>query len=227
MTATVQDILNVNLVLLGLQLLDTPKALTAFRELAGTDVQIAGTGLVLDAPGNAMGTGKALILNKDRISLELSPNRSIITREYPSSGEPGLGQDLDRFSEVATLAMSNTDVAGKTLQAIGYNIELVYEQTLDSSAFRYLADRLLQVDSICKPSWKLVGGSGKLSFQDGDKSWNVAIEPRLNDRQTNRVYLSLNLHRDQQATPTRDEIRESLYEAWHEASEIVTRLDKR
>lgn len=225
MGVAVRDILKANLVLIGLHLLDKPEAVTAFRSHVDTDVQVSGAGLVLAPASSGMGATQTLSLNRDRISLDLAPDRSVITKEYPSTEEPQLHRDFSRLSEVASFAISNTSEEGGTLRAFGYNIEVVYEQDTDLSAFNYLAKRLFQSESTTKAGWQLIGGAAKLSYEGDNKLWNLIVEPRFNDKETNRIFLSLNLHKVQQSSPSQDEIRDSLYEAWSQATAFAMQLD--
>ena len=226
MAAIIQDVLKANLVFLGLQLLDKPEALDAFRGLVGTDVTITASGLVLGAPTNAVTTGQTLALPRDRITLESSPVRSVIAKDYPSMEEVTRNRDLDRFAEVAHYAVTNTHLDVDERRDLGYNIELVYEQDTGLSAFRYLAERLFRSAPITRTEWQLIGGSAKLHFQGNQELWNVTIEPRFQDHTTNRIFLSLNLHRSLQSLPNQHEIKASLNEAWNQAVGFVMQLDE-
>jgi hypothetical protein len=223
MAATVSEVLKVDLVLVGIGLIKTPEELSAFRSAVGSDVMTEAS-LTANIPSGITEPSRSLAMNRERITLDFSPSRSVIRRDYPSLGDLG---DLARLAQVAWLAISNTDLADQKPRAFGYNIELIYDQDSGLPAFLYLADRLFASASFVVEGGHLIGGAGRLIFEGGGKRWTIAIEPRFNDNETTRIFLTLNLHRSEQRLPDEKEIYESLQEAWEQACSFVNRLDAR
>ena len=221
MAVKIQDVVRANLVLVGLRLLGTPEEIEAFRRVIGTDVQIAGAGLATNIQSGLTEPQFNLVLNKDRIALELSPSRSTISRDYP------LFDDLSRLAEIGGRAISESSIVGQQLRAFGFNIDMVFDQYPETSAFRYLSSRIFEVTSLGSKEWTFVGGAGKLLFDDGGSRWTISMEPRFNEETESRVFLSANLHKAGHVIPTEKEIRNSLQEMWKEVHEFVHRLDGR
>ncbi len=220
MVATILDVVKIDVVLVGYRLLRTLEEVNDFRLAIETDVQIAGAGLVTNAPLGVTEPTYTLVLNRDRIALEISSLRSTISRDYPSR------EDIARLADVAGQAISSTSDSDYTPRAFGFNIELVFDQDDGISAFRYIGDRLFNID-IWNDGWQISGGSGRMIFVDSnEKRWTVAIEPRFNDENSSRVFLSLNLHQDKQCVPAQEEMEDSLREIWDQAHKFVRWLDK-
>ena len=213
MAVTIRDVLQTNLILVGVSLINTPEEHAAFRKDVGTEVVRAEIGLGQEV------IERTHTLNRDRITVTESSGRSVITREYPADS------DLERLAQVAGMAIANTDLDGQELQAFGYNIELVYEPDSEELAIQYLADRLFMPHLLQDEGWQLFGGTGRLFFQKGGQPWQARLEPRFNDDTTTSIFASLNLHRAESDLPTEDDIRDSLKLLWTEAHNLVTQLD--
>ena len=220
MAVTTPEVIKVNFVLVGLRLLGAPEDIESFRRASGTDVQISGAGLAANVQSGITEPQFALAMHRDRITLELSPSRSAINRDYP------LREDLPRLAEVSDLALRNTSVGEQKLRAFGFNIELVFDQDPDIPAFSYLAGRLFDVSALGSEGWQFIGGAGKLIFHDGERRWTIGLEPRFGDEAESRVFLSVNLHRAENDPPIESEIRDSLEEIWDEVHNFVQRLDE-
>ena len=95
MAANVQDVVRANLVLVGCRLLGQPTDFEKFRQSVGTDVQTVQAELIANIESGITEPAQTLALKRDRITIELSPSRSTISREYPSR------EDLPRLAEVA------------------------------------------------------------------------------------------------------------------------------
>ena len=130
------------------------------------------------------------------------------------------------MTEVAGMAIANTELQNPQVRAFGYNVELVYDQDSGSPATEYLAHQLFADDYPRNEGWHLEGGSAKLTFRSNGLSWIVTIEPRFNDANTKKVFLSMNLHRNEQRIPETDEIQNSLETTWDQATTFVKRLDE-
>ncbi len=220
MAATLHDVVSANLVLVGIGLLNQPDEAERFRNTLDTDMRLE-LGLVANVPTGLTEPSRTFTLNRERIALNLSSSRSSIAREYPSQS------DLGRLAQVASLAIESTDLDGDTLQAFGYNIEMVFNQDTGQSATRYLGKRLFDYGLLGKEGWNLLGGRGQLIFRDDVGQWTITVEPRFGEESTSRFFLSLNLHKDEQRLPTEGEITDSLKEIWQEALAFIDRLDKR
>ena len=219
MAATLQDVVSVNLVLVGVGLLNEPDELERFRNAVDLDLRLE-VGLVTNVSSGITEPSRTLRLNRERIALDLSPSRSSIAREYP--GE----EDLASLAKVVMQAIDSTDLRGQLPRAFGCNIELVFVQTSGQSTIQYIGERLFGSQSLGKAEWELVGGTGQLIFSDGIRRWTINVQPRPGDVDTSRVVLALNLHKDEQRFPTEGEIKDSLEEAWNEAKEFMNRLDE-
>ena len=219
MPTEVQDVLKANVVLVGLGLLNNPVEVKAFSDAVGTDVVTLGTGLVVGLPPTAPEPGRRLSLHRDRILLDITPNRTVVEREYPASN------DLIRLTEVIELAVCHTELAERLPTAFGYNVELVYNQTSGVSSLCYLGRKLFGKSELGTTDWVLAGGAGTLVFDAPDARWTVRVEPRFNDAETTRTFLTLNLHKAEQRLPSSEEIRQSFEYVWRAAHDFVERLD--
>ena len=225
MPVEIQDVLKANLVLLGVDLLNSQEAVQTFANAVGAEISIGANMLpgfpfpFPDIPGP--GAGGTITIDRDRIVIETSPTRTIIGRDYPSY------DDLNRLSEVAGYAIEQTEGAGaQPLRAIGYNIELVYDQTSTTTAIKYLAERLFTADMPSNEGWQLAGGTGRLTFDDTlGRRWNVSLEPRHKDQETTRIFMSVNAHQNNPRLPSKDEIKRYFQEAWQQAHDFVSKLD--
>ena len=215
MAVTIEDILQANLVLLGVSLINTPDKSAIFRKVVSTEVTTAEAGLGTEV------VNRTHALNRDRITITGSPDRSAIVREYPTES------DLERLAQVAAMAIENTDFDGQELRAFGYNIELVYEPDSKELAIQYLSHRLFIPTLLQEGGWRLFGGAGRLVFEKDGRIWQARLEPRFNDQTTSKVFVSLNLHRSETGLtfPTEAEIRDSLKLLWEEAHSLVHQLD--
>ena len=225
MAVEIQDVLKASLVLLGVELLNTQEAVHTFTNAVGAEVSI-GTNMLPGFPipfPNIPGpsAGGTITIDRDRIVIETSPARTMIAKDYPSH------DDLNRLSEVAGHAIEQTEgVVDQPLRAIGYNIELVYDQTSTSPSIRYLAERLFTADMPSNEGWQLAGGTGRLTFDDTvGRRWNISLEPRLNDQETTRIFMSVNAHQDNPRLPHKDEIKRYFQEAWQQAHDFMNKLD--
>lgn len=215
MTLAVEDVLQTNLTLIGVSLVNTPEEREAFREGVNTEVVTAEAGLggeVIERTHN---------LNRDRITVVNTPDRTVIVREYPAKGV------LKRLAQVASMAIERTNLDGQELRALGYNIELVCESDSKELAIEYLADHLFTPHILNDDESRLVGGAGRLFFEKSGRRWQTRLEPRFNDETTTKIFASLNLHHSEASLsfPTEDDIRDSLTLVWDEVHDLLIRLD--
>ena len=226
MAFKIEDVLESSFVLLGMRVLSTPAERAAFINRCDTEVT-SETGIGIAAAGTS-GTQEnvhILKLNRDRISLEISPARCTIKREYPSK------IDLQRLAEICYLSIANSDSNDSTPDAFGYNIILLYTPTSGVPASAYLGERifaraLMQDDEIeLLPSSEIVGGMGQVTFDIQGTRWNLTVEPRFKDLNTTTIYLNLNYHFSEKRLPGHDEISESLRKTWNQAYGIIEAID--
>ncbi len=223
MTIEFQDVLQANVVLPGVGLLSQPNQQDEFAGSVGGELVkevMSPPPPFLANPASGQETGLLLKLPRNRIQLLLTPARSSIEREYPAVIE-----DLDRLAEVASRAIELTSLEGQSPLAYGFNIELVYRPMVAQSSERYLAKRLFRHQQYGIKEWALAGGGGKLSFEGADARWNFTVEPRANDPSGRKVFLSLNLHKDRQEVPSREEIVASLRDIWNRSRTFAIQLD--
>ena len=221
MAANIQDVVRANLVLVGCRLLGQPEEFDEFRQAIKADVQMAQAGLIANIASGMAEPGQTLALQRDRITIELSPSRSIISREYPSR------DDLRRLAEVSAQAISHTSLEGSQPRAFGFNIDIVFEQDSEETAFAYLSRQLFGAESLGNEDWQLVGAAGRLIFDDNGRHWTINLEPRFHEEHEKRVFLSGNLHLSDRPLPNEDEIVSYLEEAWDETHQFVRHLDGR
>ena len=219
MSVTRQDTLKANFVLVGVGLLNSQAEIEAFRSALDAEVlaELPGLpGLNVDSPLQDL--PKRLTLNKDRITLDLSPARSVIEREYP------VQNDLDRLAEVAGHAVSQTD-SDSDAQSFGFNVEAIYETDSPVPASQYIAQRLHAGDLALTDDWTLEGGSTKLTFRSTGTLWTIRLESRFQELNTQKLFLGLNLHREEPRIPAQSEVAALLHEAWDTAHAFMNHFD--
>lgn len=211
------EFLKASLVFLNLHLLPDPMQVEVFRNAIDADVQSMPVAIGFSPEGQSPVQG--LSIGRDRITLELSQQKSSATIEYPS-GDAG----LLRLAEVATQAIGITG-RDNVLRGVGYNTEIAFEQDSESSASLYLAKRLFTKD-LGLDGWDLAGGRCAVTFGEGDNTWNVILEPRYGDQSTARGFLSVNLHRLEQSIPDQSTLHHYLKESSDHANGFLVRLDQ-
>lgn len=212
MPASVQDVLKVNIVLVGVNILNDHSEFVAFSKAVATDVVRIGEEL-----GSAI--GRRFALQRDRINMVSSVDRTIIERDFPSV------DDLERLAEVVDNALQLTKAKGSP-KSFGYNLELVYDQDSEETAFQYIGTRLFREDIFTPGGWKLGGGAGKLVFHSPAGRWTVQLDPRFNDMDSSRVFLSLNFHKQEERIPNLDEMLDAFNLVWSQSDSFVKCLDE-
>ena len=225
MTVIVQDVLQANLALVGVELLSSDEERERFVQGAGTDVSgaIAGVGLPpipgLTARSRDLELGQRLRLARDRIELEVVDDRAVIGIEYPSKDK------LGRLAEIATLAIKSSDISDHDLKGVGFNMEAVYELTSGLTAYEFLAGRVFAPNLLQAAGYSLRGGSARLHFTRGEEVWNITLEPRFNNPEENRLFASFNLHQNTNRMPKPDSIKPTLESVWDQAHLITSHFD--
>ncbi len=220
MPADVQDVLKLNIVFVGLGLLSDPAEVRAFSQEIGSDVELAAESPAVGFPPGAPAPGRKFALLRDRISIALLSDRTVIERELPTES------DLDRLAEVVGQAVKSTSPKEEGLKAFGYNLEMVYNQSSGSPSLHYLGKCLFDKSEFALEGWTMVGGAGRLSFDSSVGRWNIRVEPRFNDETSTKVFLSLNLHKTESQIPTPEDMRDSFAHIWEQAHAFVKRLDE-
>lgn len=219
MAVNLEDVLSANLVLLGVELLNEPRAVERFRSELAPDLRLE-VGMVVDSTTGIPAPSRGLTLGRDRIRLTLHTSRSTIAREYPDD----LG--LTRLAQTAARAIELTGLEGRVPQAFGYNIELVFDQDSGQPALQYIGSRLFAALPIDEPGRDFIGGTGQLIYADADGQRTITVQPRFNDPTTSMVFLSLNLHKQERRFPGEGEIQATLREIQQEAQAFADRLEQ-
>ena len=217
MPIQVQDIIKVNVVFVGTDLLVHPEEKARFCESHGMQQMTA-----MAVTEDGVGPSSRMELARDRLSLELAKRRAIAEVEYPT--------DVDVAKRTGSLisdavAMSH-DPAPPS--AYGFNMEMVYDPGLDGgdTAFSYLSRALFVPGRF--PIGALVGGSAKLQFGgDHGMTWAVTIEPRFNRPDAQQVFAQVNLHVPRSELPSNDETGRLVGVLWDGAHKFIDAVDER
>ena len=212
------DGLQASIVMLGVGVLNEPAEIEQFKALVESEVSVGGS-IPLSSQTVPGETGRTFGLSKDRIVAESSSGRTSITKEYPLEG------DLDRLAHVAHYALEVTAAKVDSPQAIGYNLHVVYDQGLYATAEEYIG-RLFARDIPCDEGWRLVGGSGQVVFSEGPDRWSIGLQSRLQERNTTKVFLAANLHKDNPSWPGLEDMQTNLAKVWRQTGDFISRLDK-
>ena len=212
MTVELQDILKVNLVLVGLRVLETEAEIQAFQIGAGAEVATR----PLPVPDPPL----VLALERERIALETSAQRTVVQQSYPDVA------DFGRIARIATLAFESTAGISQDLTVVhGYNIDAVFRQVSGLDSLAYLAQRLFDPVLSRKLGWDLAGGTGNLSFVESTgRRWSFNVEPRAFDMQTG-IFVSTNSEVTQ-PIPSQDEIERALHDCWEQTKRFIAVLDE-
>lgn len=220
MAVVLQDVVSANLVLVGVGLLNEPDELEQFRNEFAPDLVLT-MGLVVNGVSGTTEPSRDLTLSRERIRLTLHASRSTIAVEYPDDA------GLDKLADAVAHAEKFTDLGSRSPRAFGYNMELVLEQDSGEPAIQYIARGLFRSLLQETLDWNFAGGSGQLIFTDDAGRWTISVEPRFNDAASSRVFLSVNLHKDEPRLPDEDEIRTTLSQVKERALTFAGGLDKR
>ena len=219
MPVQVEDVLSVNAVLVGTELLNDANEVAACSNAIGQEFLQDGT--FLDAvPQTAPIPGRVLRLPRERIFVQVSALRSRVTREYPAESD-----DVALVAKVATQALACASTRQPEVSAHGYNLTMVYSGDSGENALLYLGRRVFASPKFAPQEWRSLGGQGKLIFQDGKRQWTLTFEPRLQDPSTPKVFLDVNLHVPEVGVPGEDEMEARLRELWDRAHSLIEAID--
>ncbi len=154
--------------------------------------------------------------------VETSAHRTRAMREYPIHID-----DVASVVRLARQAIANTDLQATGPSSFGFNIEPVYNQNSGESAFTYLGQRLFARASDLNEKWGSVGGSGKLVVHEENWRWTISLEPRFQAIDTEKVFLSANLHVPEPRMPDEGEMKAMLERLWVGVHDLIARLDER
>ena len=221
MATKVQDILKVSIVFIGEELLKTPDQYTAFSDAIDTEVTIEFPNVATGQFQGNLGSVRKIELPKERITLELSENTTVVNIEYPQY------ESLSRLIEITGHAINNTELDSSSSITLRYIIDLVYDQSSGESALQYVGKRLFGDFKIEIDEWSLGGGIGTLDFNSKEGRWYLQLEPRFRDENATKVFMSLNLIKHNQQIPSNGTIKPSLDTVWGNAHEIIPIIDGR
>ena len=179
MSVEITDWISASLVLVGSGLLSSEDEIRSFSSQISSEIAV-------ESPfGSEGGLLRRIVVNKDRIAIDLLSQRGSIKQEYPPD-------DPSKLVEIAAAALQHSENK-EGITAHGYNVELVYNQESYPTAYEYIANKLLM--SFSRPSRNVLGASVQLRLEDNDaRMWNIDIQPRFRRDDTNKVYCSVNLH---------------------------------
>ena len=171
--------------------------------------------------------GRLLGFPLERITLELSPRRSTLAREYPDIS--GLGTDLGRLADIANAVIQSTKSEDRgRLQSYGYNMRVVFALDDSGSGAEFLANSLLNRRAIREDGRALVGGMASATLSDGATQWTFRAEPwPATEVESRQVSLSVNRHTmSPDGLPDREGIVQAFLGVWEEANSFMGNLSE-
>jgi hypothetical protein len=224
MAIQVDDFVSTNLVIIGINLLETPEQLMEFRQQVGNPLTIE-AGAVTNFPIGLTEPSRRIQLARDRVILELTGSRATITKEFPNTQDPL--PDFERLAEVTDCAISLSGVASHSIRSFGYNMELVFGLDPGQSPRDFLGTRLFGEDFRHDEAWDLVGASSQLIFTQGPRQWTFGLRSGGENAPSSRVILGSNVHYEETELPSRQAVLDALNEIWHESRKFMNWLDER
>lgn len=220
MSFWLHDALNASVVILGVDLIPTPETVEALRAALQTDMRVTNA-ISPPLPSGEVEQVKSLLLDRDRVEITVQGSRSTIIRQHPDEA------NLSRLAEITAIALGISGQTTGNAEAVGYNVEIIFEQDSGQPAGRYLGERLFDHNAFEEEPWPLLGGAGRIVFGDSQESRMFTAESRFGEDQTTRVFISANLHFAGVRIPHEDEVRESLQTIWGDAHRFMERLDRK
>ena len=222
MAVAVQDILSIDAVFIDLELLRNDQEIAACGAALGSEIITEGGMLVLGPSRGGAVQGRRLQMPRDRMLVETSVHRTRAARQYPAH----IG-DVASVVRLVRHAIASTDMQGAVPSSFGFNMELVYDQDSGQDALSYLGRRLFVRASDLHETWGHADGFGKLLVREGTWQWTITLEPRLQARDTTKVFLGVNLHVPEARMPDGGEMEMLLRELWNRAHGLIENLDGR
>ena len=220
MSFWLHDALNASVVILGVNLVPTPEAVRALGEALQTDMRVT-TATSPPQPSGDVEQVRSLLLDRDRAEITVQGSRSTVLWQHPDEA------NLSRLAEITAIALGISGQTTGNAEAVGYNVELIFEQDSGQPAGRYLGERLFDYSALEKEAWPLLGGAGRIVFGSSQESRMFTADSRFGEDQTTRVFISANLHLAGARIPNEGEVRESLQTIWGDAHRFMERLDQK
>ena len=219
MAVRVEDVLSVNVVLVGIELLRTADEVEACSAVFGGElIQDAA---FVDVVGQMPPVrGRALRAPRERLLVEVSERRSRVTKEYPAGID-----DVTLVARLASQALAHSTVENPAVSAHGFNFAMVFSDESGEEALPYLGRRIFAPPAFAPDDWTSFGGQGKLKFQDGVRQWTITLEPRLQAPNTSKVFLDINVHVPEAGVPQEHEVETQLRALWERAHTLIEAID--
>ena len=229
MIAGIDEVLKANLVLVGVRLIGTEDQKANFDKRINVDTieSSPAPGAILNIQSESGPIDlvpKTLTLGRDRIKLDLMPDRTAISIEYPDGDD-----DLNKLASIARTAIEVSDVGNQVLRAFGFNLEVVYKLTDGEQAGEFIARSMFAPGLFESAGFQIVAGSPKLVLHKNGQLWNIGIEPRFGKADSNKIFATINLHYEYTKGGNgvglgHSAIHNSLMNVWEEAHAIVEGL---
>ncbi|MCY3506561.1 MAG: hypothetical protein OXH41_10400 [Chloroflexi bacterium] len=214
MAFTVIDALRANLVFRGIRFLPEDSDFDDFREAMQTEV-IRRTEVVDDQQRIDV-----MLMSRERTSLLLGGDGSQIERQHPDRDDLALLADA-----TSTCIDKSTLGEDEVPEAYGYNMELVFDQDSEIPAGEYLASQMLgEALASSGVPWKSTSGGFDLRLEEEGRTWTFQVEPRFWEKDTTRVFVKVNHHRDEQTLPSRHEILADLELTWDRSHMLLNSI---
>lgn len=220
MPITEWEFLRATFVVVGLDIVPRTDQLFAFRDLVGTEISRTDLSVMQGVTEEGAGVSQSVSIPRDRISIESDNQLSFLRMDYPREG------GVERLGEVAASVLSIANLGDAPIQ-MGYVAEFRYDQDEQNTAAGYLGDRLFGSTKVAVgESWTMFSGWGRMSFTDHENVWQIVVEPRFQDHETSKVFLSMNLHRPPTLDRTKEAIIQYLRSVAAEGQDFATKLDQ-
>lgn len=207
MSVSLHIALDASVVIVGIDMPSMDDFVEKLETLFETDVQVLSGG---------DGGPDVLVLDRERIKVSVQGSQLVINRDYPSE------EDLPTLARVSNVTLT---LLNQSIEAIGYNVNLVFEQDSGRAAERYLGERLFRHGKLDDDEWPLWGGSGTMVFGSSRERKSFTVAPRLDDEKTTRVFVEANYHVAGGYTPSETGISESLAIIWRDAFRVMELVD--
>ena len=199
--------LGASVVIVGIDLPSVDKLVEELEAISKTEVQVLSGG---------DGGPDVLFLEKERLRITILESQLSVSREYPSE------EDLLPLANISTATLN---ILNQPIKAIGYNVDLVFEQNSGRLAERYLG-RIFKHREFGGKEWPLWGGFGTMVFGNSRKRKSFNVAPHLMDDKTTRVLVEANYHVGDEKIPQETEIGESLALIWRDTFGIMELIDE-
>lgn len=214
MAFKVVDVLRANVVFRGIRFLPVDSDFDAFREAMGTEVvrrtEIADEQRV-----------DMVLMSRERTALLLGNDGSQVERQHPERS------DLAEFADAIFACVTNSTLGeDDEPEAYGYNMEFVFEQDSGLPAGEYLASQMLGEAIVADEiPWEFGGAGFELRLdEEGGRTWTFEVQPRFWEKETPRVFVKVNHHRDKHSLPNRREILEDLNLTWDRSQMLLNSI---